>query len=152
LDLSASEDSDYISSGKAADSFSNDKVPYDEMGFNLPAFLKLCAGIINIVGAAVSSLDTSNLVEMAQKLVELRTRYGIQRKHFDVLGKALDCALRDVLKESFTTQAKREWSTAYSSVSVAVMQKLSEVQVSGELRSPTSPTCTPASVRTLGGA
>jgi hemoglobin-like flavoprotein len=79
--------------------------------------------LLKSLGVIVEALD--ELDRLLPTLAELGRRhvgYGVQRRHFESVGAALNRAIADVFGDDFTTELRDAWAEAYALVA-AVMRR-----------------------------
>jgi hemoglobin-like flavoprotein len=72
------------------------------------------AKLMQMIGAAVGKLnDLDTLVPILQGLAKRHVTYGVEDRHYDVVGGALLKTLEQGLGPAFTPQVKGAWSEVY---------------------------------------
>ncbi|MFA6470260.1 MAG: globin domain-containing protein [Bacteroidota bacterium] len=70
--------------------------------------------LMRMLRVAIENInDQSQLQPMLYNLGMIHQSYGIEPHHFVSFGEALLFALRNVLKEHFTTEVEESWKAAY---------------------------------------
>ena len=72
------------------------------------------AKLMQMIGAAVGKLnDLDTLVPILQGLAKRHVGYGVEDRHYDVVGGALLKTLEQGLGSAFTPQVKGAWAEVY---------------------------------------
>jgi hemoglobin-like flavoprotein len=82
---------------------------------------KLFASLTVIVDALD---DLDQLLPAVAELGRRHATYGVQRRHFDVVGQSLGLAIERVLGDDFTPAVREAWAEAYALVSAVMMRAL----------------------------
>ena len=86
---------------------------------------KLFASLTVIVDALD---DLDQLLPAVAELGRRHATYGVQRRHFDVVGQSLALAIESVLGDDFTPAVREAWAEAYALVSAVMMRALDRAQ------------------------
>lgn len=74
--------------------------------------------LMAMIGTAVASLDRlESILPAIQALGERHADYGVQPKHYDIVGEALLWTLGQGLGNAFTDDVKEAWAKAYNTLS-----------------------------------
>ena len=68
--------------------------------------------------------DLDRLLPAVAELGKRHTTYGVQRRHFDVVGQSLVLAIESVLGDDFTPAVREAWAEAYALVAAVMMRAL----------------------------
>jgi hemoglobin-like flavoprotein len=82
--------------------FKNDMV---ETGRNLTAMISVAVGMLH---------KPERIVLAVRQLGERHAGYGVERRHYELVGTSLIWALEKCLGEAFTPQVKAAWSATYT--------------------------------------
>jgi len=89
------------------------------------ALRNLFAKVVNAVGCTVAGLhDFSKLVPMLTKLGARHVGYGVAEAYWQVLGKALDLTLSELLREAYTQEVQSAWTMVYGFMSSIMIEGL----------------------------
>jgi hemoglobin-like flavoprotein len=73
--------------------------------------------LMSMIGVAVNSLEhLEGLVPAVQALGRRHARYGVEARHYEVVGEALVWTLKQGLRASFTPEAELAWRAAYGAL------------------------------------
>mmetsp|Transcript_170579 Transcript_170579/g.547149 ORF Transcript_170579/g.547149 Transcript_170579/m.547149 type:complete len:505 (-) Transcript_170579:491-2005(-) len=110
--------------------WSSDDVPEGEQDLrDSRALKKLFGKFVNAVGCTVAGLhDMGKLVPMLTKLGMRHIHYGPVPEHWQVLGKALDLTLQDILREDYTQDVQSAWNMVYGFMSSIMIEGLRQAQ------------------------
>jgi len=93
------------------------------------ALRKLFGKVINAVGCTVAGLhDMGKLVPMLTKLGMRHINYGVSEQHWQVLGRALDTTLREILAEGYTQEVQSAWNMVYGFMSSIMIEGLRQAK------------------------
>ena len=74
--------------------------------------------LMHMLGLAVHGLTTPDtLIPAVQELGRRHVAYGVEERHYDVVGKALMLTLEQGLGGDFTSQVRDAWFAAYELLS-----------------------------------
>jgi len=105
----------------------------------------LFSKVVNAVGCTVTGLrDLGKLVPMLTKLGARHISYNVQEGYWDILGKALDVTLQDILGEAYTMEVRRDWQLVYSFMSAVMLEGFRKAK-RGDASSPSSAGGAPSS-------
>jgi len=89
------------------------------------ALKKLFSKWVNAIGCTVAGLHNMNkLVPMLTKLGARHMNYGVAEERWQVVGKALQCTLQEILKEDYTPEVQTAWVTVYNFMASVMIQGL----------------------------
>lgn len=77
--------------------------------------------LTNVLDFAVTQLDRlPSLVPMLRALGQRHTTYGVQDRHYPIVGAALLDTLAAGLKDDFTPEVKEAWAAVYATLAATM--------------------------------
>mmetsp|Transcript_31767 Transcript_31767/g.80297 ORF Transcript_31767/g.80297 Transcript_31767/m.80297 type:complete len:531 (-) Transcript_31767:239-1831(-) len=97
----------------------------DDSAWESKALRNLFAKVINAVGCTVAGLhDFSKLVPMLTRLGARHLGYRVPQASWQVVGKALDLTLSEILGEAYTQEVQSAWTMVYGFMSSIMIEGL----------------------------
>jgi hemoglobin-like flavoprotein len=82
--------------------------------------------LMAMIGIAVGSLEhLEGMVPAVQALGRRHSRYGVEERHYEVVGEALVWTLKQGLRASFTPEVEDAWRAAYGALA-SIMKEARE--------------------------
>ena len=83
---------------------------------------------IQMIGIAVRGLDQASvLLPILRTLGRRHAVYGVQTRHYDIVGEAMMWMLKSGLSERFTPEVEAAWSAAYQLVARTMLSASEDV-------------------------
>ena len=83
--------------------------------------------LMSMISVAVGSLSRlESIVPAVQELGRRHTRYGVEKRHYSVVGTALLWTLQQELGKAFSAEVEDAWRTAYGVLSNTMQQAASQ--------------------------
>ena len=87
--------------------------------------------LVAMIGYIVVKLDKlDDLAEDIQRLAQRHVHYGVQEKHYEVVGAALVWTLKKGLGEYWNTELEEAWINCYTILSAAMIDAGQEAEQS----------------------
>ena len=84
--------------------------------------------LISMIGFVIARLDAlDDIIEEVQKLAQRHVKYGVQERHYAMVGAALLWTLQKGLNDIWNQELEEAWIACYTLLSAAMIQASSEV-------------------------
>jgi hemoglobin-like flavoprotein len=88
------------------------------------------ARLMAMISVAVGGLSRlENLVPAVQDLGRRHARYGVEERHYSVVGAALVWTLQQQLGKAFTTEVEQAWRTVYGVLATTMQQAAASQEI-----------------------
>jgi len=99
------------------------------------ALKRLFGKFVNAIGCTVAGLnEMTKLVPMLSKLGARHVQYRVTEERWEVLGKALDLTLRDILKKDYTSEVQSAWTSVYGFMASIMIDGLRQAKAAAALQ------------------
>lgn len=86
--------------------------------------------LLAMLGYVISKLDKlDDIIDEVAKLARGHVQYGVQAKHYSIVGEALIWTLEKGLAEHWNEEVKESWICCYTTLANAMIAAAEDVQV-----------------------
>jgi hemoglobin-like flavoprotein len=87
--------------------------------------------LMSMISVAVGALSRlESILPAVQDLGRRQARYGVEQRHYSVVGAALVWTLQQQLGKAFTAEVEQAWRTVYGVLSTTMQQATASQEIS----------------------